>query len=55
MFNLTLPDRKLEIPGIGLTGPNQEATILTLFQEQLLCLLGGDMSMHETTYKKTMQ
>lgn len=52
MLNLTftnrytsdIPDRKLEIPGVGLTGPNQEATILTRFQEQLLCLLGADIS-----------
>ena len=50
-----IPDRKLEIPGAGLAGPDQEAAILAPFQEQLLCLLTSDVSMKPPAWERREQ
>ena len=50
-----IPDRKLEIPRVGLAGPDQEAAILAPFHEQLLCLLTSDVSMKPPAWERRDQ
>ena len=46
------PDRKSEITRDSLAGSYQEAAILALFQEYVLCLLTGDVCMKPSAWER---